>query len=121
MFTAMCSPVNGKNMILSPLRAARKSVNSLTGGVFDVPHLPGMDRADPQRTHAGTLNVIPIANAMAYILLRALQDDVADDDLCGAAPGRALSASEQWHPLLMEAISPIPDLEAGDTVFGTVM
>lgn len=36
-----------QNMILSPLRAARKSVNSLTGGVFDVPHLPGMDRADP--------------------------------------------------------------------------
>ncbi|HEN3633837.1 TPA: DUF1479 domain-containing protein [Yersinia enterocolitica] len=77
----------------------------------------GWTALTPQRTHAGTLNVIPIANAMAYILLRALQDDVADDDLCGAAPGRALSASEQWHPLLIEAISPIPDLEAGDTVF----
>ncbi|CNE09598.1 DUF1479 domain-containing protein [Yersinia nurmii] len=77
----------------------------------------GWTALTPQRTHAGTLNVIPIANAMAYILLRALQDDVAEDDLCGAMPGRALSASEQWHPLLLEAISPIPDLEAGDTVF----
>ena len=28
--------------------------------------------------------------AMAYLLLRALQDDVAGDDLCGAANGRAL-------------------------------
>ncbi|MCK8585487.1 DUF1479 domain-containing protein [Yersinia ruckeri] len=77
----------------------------------------GWTALTPQRSHAGTLNVIPIANAMAYILLRALQDDVADDDLCGAVPGRALSVSEQWHPLLIEALSPIPDLEAGDTVF----
>lgn len=28
--------------------------------------------------------------AHAYILLRALQDDVADDDLCRAMPGRAI-------------------------------
>lgn len=54
---------------------------------------------------------------MAYVLLRALQDDVADDDLCDAAPGRALSISEKWHPLLLSGISPIPDLEPGDTVF----
>lgn len=54
---------------------------------------------------------------MAWILLRALQDDVADDDLCGAAPGRALSVSEKFHPLLLEGFSSIPDMEPGDTVF----
>lgn len=77
----------------------------------------GWTALTPQRTHAGTLNLIPIANAMAYILLRALQDDVPEDELCDAAPGRALSVSEKWHPLLLEALSPIPDLEPGDTVF----
>ncbi|MBH2918083.1 DUF1479 domain-containing protein [Serratia marcescens] len=77
----------------------------------------GWTALTPQRTNAGTLNLVPIANAMAYVLLRALQDDVADDDLCDAAPGRALSISEKWHPLLLSGISPIPDLEPGDTVF----
>lgn len=77
----------------------------------------GWTALTPQRRNAGTLNVIPIANAMAYVLLRALQDDVAADDLCDAAPGRALSVSETWHPLLLSGLSPIPDLEPGDTVF----
>lgn len=77
----------------------------------------GWTALTPQRAGAGTLKLIPIANAMAYVLLRALQDDVAEDDLCGAAPGRALSISAQWHSLLLEAVVPIPDLEAGDTVF----
>ena len=39
----------------------------------------------------GTLQLIPIANSMVYMLLRALQDDVPDNELCGAKPGRALS------------------------------
>lgn len=65
----------------------------------------------------GTLQLIPIADAMAYVLLRAIQDDVAEDDLCGAQPGRALSINEQYHGLLMEALSPIPLMEPGDTVF----
>ena len=65
----------------------------------------------------GTLQLIPIAPAMVYILLRALQDDVADDDLCGAKPGRALSISEQYHGMLIRALSSIPLMESGDTVF----
>ena len=43
----------------------------------------------------GVLHVIPIPSAMAYVLLRALQDDVAADDLCGAANGQALPISAQ--------------------------
>jgi len=65
----------------------------------------------------GTLQLIPIAPAMVYILLRALQDDVDDDDLCGAKPGRALSISEQYHGMLIKALSSIPLMEPGDTVF----
>src|SRR5579862_8020957 len=65
----------------------------------------------------GTLQLIPIAQAMVYILLRALQDDVPDDDLCGAKPGRALSISEQYHGMLIQALSSIPLMEPGDTVF----
>jgi len=54
---------------------------------------------------------------MVYILLRALQDDVAEDELCGAEPGRALSVNPKYHSLLLEALSSIPQMEAGDTVF----
>jgi hypothetical protein len=65
----------------------------------------------------GTLQLIPIAESMVYILLRALQPDVAEDDLCGAMPGRALSIHPQYHGLLLEALSSIPRMEPGDTVF----
>ena len=65
----------------------------------------------------GVLHVVPIPSAMAYLLLRALQDDVADDDLCGAANGQALPVSERWHPILMPALTPIPAVEPGDTVW----
>jgi hypothetical protein len=71
----------------------------------------------------GTLQLFPSTLAMPYMLLRALQDDVTDDDLCGAAPGRALTVSPQWHPLLFEAetskslLVSIPTLLPGDTVW----
>ena len=54
---------------------------------------------------------------MAYVLLRPLLDDVPEDELCGVAPGRVLPVSEQWHPLLIEALTSIPQLEAGDSVW----
>lgn len=65
----------------------------------------------------GTLQLVPIANAMAYILLRALQDDVPDDSLCGSQPGRVLSVNEQYHSLLLRALTSIPLMQPGDTVF----
>lgn len=65
----------------------------------------------------GVLHVVPIPSAMAYLLLRALQDDVAADDLCGAINGQALPISERWHPVLMPALTPIPAVEPGDTVW----
>ena len=65
----------------------------------------------------GTLQLIPITNGMIYLLLRALQDDVPETELCGAQPGRALSVQPEWHGLLLEALTSIPRMEAGDTVF----
>lgn len=65
----------------------------------------------------GTLQLIPITNGMMYVLLRALQDDVPETELCGAKPGRALSVEPEWHSLLLEALTSIPLMEPGDTVF----
>ena len=65
----------------------------------------------------GTLNIVPIANAMAWVILRALQDDVAEDELCGAMPSRALTINETYHAKLLRAYVPIPVVEPGDTVW----
>ena len=65
----------------------------------------------------GTLRLIPIAGGIAYVLLRALQDDVGEADLCGAAPGRALGVRPEWHDDLMSALVSIPEVMPGDTVF----
>ncbi|MGF6110403.1 DUF1479 domain-containing protein [Pseudomonas frederiksbergensis] len=65
----------------------------------------------------GVLHTLPIPKAMAYLLLRPLLDDVPEDELCGVMPGKVLPVSKQWHPLLVEGLSPIPDVEAGDSVW----
>jgi hypothetical protein len=65
----------------------------------------------------GVLHTVPIPKAMAYLLLRPLLDDVLEDELCGVAPGKVLPVSAQWHPLLVEGLSPIPDVQAGDSVW----
>jgi hypothetical protein len=65
----------------------------------------------------GTLQLLPIARAIAYLLLRPMATDVPDDELCGAKPGRALSLVDQWHALLRPAITPIPLVEPGETVW----
>ncbi|CAN5719703.1 DUF1479 family protein [soil metagenome] len=65
----------------------------------------------------GVLHVIPVPRAMGFVLLRALQDDIADDDLCGARNGRALAVEAEHHELLLPAYSPIPEVESGDTVW----
>ncbi|MGY4830120.1 YbiU family protein [Sphaerotilaceae bacterium SBD11-9] len=65
----------------------------------------------------GTLRLVPIAKTTPWMLLRALQPDVPEGDLCGAQPGRALGASAQWHAALLAGLVPIPRVEAGDTVW----
>jgi hypothetical protein len=65
----------------------------------------------------GTLRLVPIAKTTPWMLLRALQPDVPEGDLCGAQPGRALGASPQWHPELLAGLVPIPQVGPGDTVW----
>lgn len=65
----------------------------------------------------GTLSLIPSARGIGYFLLRALQDDVDEDDLCGAEPGRALSAKPEWHGDILHGLVSIPLVEPGDTVW----
>ena len=65
----------------------------------------------------GSLQLIPIAKAMAFILTRALQDDVNEKVLCNSKPARALSVNEKYHSLLLRALISIPTMEPGDTVW----
>jgi hypothetical protein len=65
----------------------------------------------------GTLQLVPIAQTMPWMLLRALQSDVPDGDLCGAQPGRSLRAFPEWHAPLLDALVSIPRVERGDTVW----
>ena len=65
----------------------------------------------------GVLHTVPIPEAMGYLMLRPLLDDVADDDMCGVTVNQVFPASRTWHPLLLEGLSGIPDVKAGDSVW----
>jgi len=65
----------------------------------------------------GTLQLIPIANLMGWILLRALQPDVSADELCGAQAGKALPFDPRWHEAAAAALVAIPRVMPGDTVW----
>ena len=77
----------------------------------------GWTALTPQGPGDGTLQLVPVARGMAWLLLRALQDDVAEDDLCGAQPGRALSVAPEFHAELLRGLVSIPKAEPGDTVW----
>jgi hypothetical protein len=42
---------------------------------------------------------------------------VPQGDMCGVTVSQAFPASEKWHPLLLKALSGIPDIQAGDSVW----
>jgi hypothetical protein len=65
----------------------------------------------------GVLHTVPIPEAMAYLMLRPLLADVPDDDMCGVTTNQVFPASEKWHSLLLRAVSGIPDVQAGDSVW----
>jgi hypothetical protein len=46
-----------------------------------------------------------------------LQDDVPETELSGAMPGQALSVEPEWHAPLLDALTSIPLMQPGDTVF----
>jgi hypothetical protein len=65
----------------------------------------------------GVLHTVPIPGAMAYLMLRPLLTDVPEEDMCGVTVNQTFPASARWHPLLMPALSGIPDVRAGDSVW----
>lgn len=70
-----------------------------------------------QGPNDGTLQLIPIAKSMAYVLTRALLDDVPEHELCGSKSGRALSVNQKYHSLLLEGLISIPKMNPGDTIW----
>lgn len=77
----------------------------------------GWTALSQMRHDQGVLHTVPIPEAMAYLMLRPLLPDVPDDDMCGVAINQVFPASQKWHPLLMEAVCGIPDVEPGDSVW----
>src|SRR4051812_3177018 len=65
----------------------------------------------------GVLHTVPIPEAMGYLMLRPLLADVPEDDMCGVTVNQVFPASGTWHPLLLQALSGIPDVRAGDSVW----
>lgn len=70
-----------------------------------------------QGPNDGTLQLLPIADAMPWMLLRALQDDVPEDELCGAAACRAMMIVKEYHGLLLDGYGAIPLMQPGDAIF----
>lgn len=77
----------------------------------------GWTALTPQGPGDGTLQLIPIATGMAYVLLRPLLTDVPNESLCGAEPGSSLPITDQWHAPLMKGLTNIPHMAPGDSVF----
>ena len=65
----------------------------------------------------GVLHTVPIPEAMGYLMLRPLLSDVPDDDMCGVTTNKVFPVSDTWHPLLLEALTGIPDVRVGDSVW----
>ena len=70
-----------------------------------------------QGPNDGTLQLIPISKGIAYVLTRALQNDVPENELCGSKLGRALSVNNDYHSLLLRGLVSIPKMKPGDTVW----
>ncbi len=77
----------------------------------------GWTALSPQGPGDGTLQLIPSARVLGWMFLRALQDDVPADELCGAQPGRALSCNPEWHQLVLDGLCTIPQMNPGDSVW----
>ncbi len=65
----------------------------------------------------GTLQVLPLARAIAAVLLRPFCADVPETSLCGAENARAQWVTPEWHADLLQGLLPIPHVEAGDSVW----
>jgi Protein of unknown function (DUF1479) len=65
----------------------------------------------------GVLHTVPVPEAMGYLMLRPLLSDVPEDDMCGVTVNKVFPVSPKWHELLLPALTGLPDIQAGDTVW----
>ena len=65
----------------------------------------------------GVLHTVPIPTAMGYLMLRPLLADVAEDDMCGVQINRTFPVSARFHEILLPALSAIPSVQPGDSVW----
>jgi hypothetical protein len=65
----------------------------------------------------GVLHTVPVPEAMGYLMLRPLLADVPEDDMCGVRLNQAFPVSARWHEPLLPALTGLPDIQAGDTVW----
>jgi hypothetical protein len=65
----------------------------------------------------GVLHTVPIPEAMGYLMLRPLLADVPDDDMCGVTVNQVFPVSRKWHEPLLPALTGLPDIQAGDSVW----
>ena len=103
-----------------PVRRARtawRRARSPRPPLLGVPHLPGLDGADPAGPGGRHARLIPIAEGISYVLLRALQEDVPRTIFAARRPGRALGVKPEWHADMMAAQVSIPEVMPGDTVW----
>lgn len=120
-FQAIYAPVfDGHWRDYDPWRAAyrtqtREYASPAVASVFRT--FQGWTGLSEQGPNGGTLQLVPTVLSMPYMLIRALQDDVAEDDLCGAVPGRALGADTGHHAELLRGLTTIPTVGPGDTVW----
>lgn len=77
----------------------------------------GWTALSPMQRDQGVLHTVPIPKAMGYLMLRPLLDDVAPGDLCGVQPDHTFPVDPRWHSVLLPALSGIPDVQPGDSVW----
>ncbi len=65
----------------------------------------------------GVLHTVPIPYAMAYLMLRPLLSDVPEGEMAGVRPNRVFPVDDHHHELLRRALSGIPDVAPGDSVW----
>ncbi len=77
----------------------------------------GWTALSEMRNDQGVLHTVPIPKAMAYLMLRPLLEDVPEDEMAGVQPNRTFPVNERLHPILTEALSAIPSVQPGDSVW----
>ena len=77
----------------------------------------GWTALSEMRNDQGVLHTVPITKAMAYLMLRPLLSDVPEDDMCAVQLNRTFPVNEKWHSILLRAVSAIPSVQPGDSVW----